>query len=312
MNNPNKSSKEKRKTFLIRTIALFLFAFIILIGAFYLFTLSIPSVTGKCVAVVDVNYPLSVSGSPPGLLDSGYPGSGQLAGAIRDLNGRDDVGAVVFVVNSGGGSVVAGGEIRDAIDELDKPSVSYFREVAASGAYYVASGTDYIISDPNALTGSLGVVTTVLSMEGMFEKLGIETVSIQSGDNKDMGSPYANMSPEQKAIMQSVVDEVFLEFREDIVEGREGRLDMELFDEAMDGRIMTGRQAVRVGLVDEAGDRRNAIMKASELSGHPVDSVDEVKLCPVPLEARGGGMLSSESIIRVLEASSGFPLLRTG
>ncbi len=302
----------KRKTFLIRTIILFLVAFAVLVGAFYLFTLSLPSLAGKCVAVVNVNHPISVSGAPTTLVSEGYPSSAQLAQKIRELNEREDVGAVVFVINSGGGSVVASGEVYDAIQELEKPSVSYFREVAASGAYYIASGTDYIVTNPNALTGSLGVMTTAISMDGMFEKLGIEAVSVQSGENKDMGAPYSNLSSEQREIFQSVVDEVFFEFRKDIIAGRQGKLDMELFEEAMDGRIMTGRQALKVGLVDGTGDRRDAILKASELSGNPVDSVDQVKICPVSISAREGGVMSAASFIDMLEMSANAPSLTSG
>jgi len=197
----------------LRTIGLFFFAFVVLIAVFYVFSLMMPTVTGKCVALVDVNYPLTVSGVPMTLFSDGYPGSEQLAYTIRDLNDREDVGAVVFVINSGGGSVVASGEVYDEVVSMDKPSVSYIKEIGASGAYLIASGTDYIISDPNAITGSLGVITTVTSMQGLFDKIGISGTNIVSGEHKDMGSAYRNLTSEEEEILSALVMEVFEDFK---------------------------------------------------------------------------------------------------
>ncbi len=298
---PMRKKAGKKNVFLVKTILLFLFAFIILIALFYVFSLMLPSLTGKCVATIDINYPLTVGGSPMTIFDPGYPSSDELAGAIRSVNARPDVGAVVFVMNSGGGSVVASGEVYDAVTELEKPSVSYFREVAASGAYEIAAGTDYIVSDPNALTGSIGVVTTIVSMEGMFEKIGVNATSVTSGDHKDMGSSFRNLTPEEEAILLSIVDEVFLEFRSIIVENRGDRLNMALFEEVLDGRILTGRQAKNVGLVDETGKMDDAILKAAQMAGIPARSSEEVRVCPVVIVPGEGSALSAEGAFSFLE-----------
>ncbi|MFH1393962.1 MAG: signal peptide peptidase SppA [Candidatus Micrarchaeota archaeon] len=299
---PTRNKPVGRRAFLIRTIMLFLVLFVMVIAVFYLFSLMLPSVTGKCVAVVDVNYPLTTSGVPATLFSEGYPGSGQLAHTIRELNDRDDVGAIVFVINSGGGSVVASGEIYDSIEELDKPSVSYFREVAASGAYHIASATDYIISDPNAITGSLGVVTTVVSMQGLFDKIGINGTNVVSGEHKDMGSSFRNMSQQEQMILQALVDEVFDDFKSDILRNRQDRMNMPLFEEALDGRIMTGRKAETVGLVDETGNIMDAILKAAHMAGMEAESAEEVRRCPVPVLADEGAMLSADTFLSILEA----------
>jgi protease-4 len=203
--------------------------------------------------------------------------------------------------------VVATREVYYSVDSLNKPSVSYFREVAASGAYYVASGTDYIISDPDALTGSIGVIATFTEMQGLFEKLGINVTVVKSGQYKDIGSPYRNMTDEEKAIMQSLVDEVYQEFRGIVLENRGDRLNRIKFDEVADGRILSGRQAESVGLVDEVGTKKDAIMKAAELGGISAERPEDVRICQVSTGATDAGLFSMEGLLRGLQASAGTP-----
>ena len=287
----------KRKSLILGTAILLATAFIILIALFILMTSLLPSFTGQCVAVVDLNMPLSVEGQPMTLFETGYPGSAEIANYIEQLDEREDVGSVLFIVNSGGGSVVASDEIYNAVKGVEKPKVAYFREVAASGAYYVSSGTDYIISEPNALTGNIGVVAMVISMGGLFDKLGINATAITSGDHKDIGSPYRNMSEEEYQIMQSIVDEIFEEFRNVVIENRGNKLNMPRFNEITDGRIMTGRQALEVGLVDEVGNMDYALMKAAELGGIEAESPADVRVCYVEMIPQEGGLFSAESFI---------------
>lgn len=283
--------------------------FIALVLLFFAFSALSPSLTGKCVAVVDINAPLTVEGEAPSLFAAGYPGSEELAGAIEGINKRDDVGAVLFVFNSPGGSVVATREVYGAVKGLNKPKVAYFREVAASGAYYTATGTDYIVSDPDALTGSIGVIATVTEMGGLLEKIGVNVTAIKSGEHKDIGSPYRNMTSDEEKILQSLIDEVYDEFRSVVVENRKGRLDMARFNEVSDGRVLSGRQALRVGLVDALGTKKDAIMKAAELGGMEASSAEDVRLCPIETAAEKGGLFSVESILSRLQSQSGLPAL---
>lgn len=299
---------ERPRGWLLGTVLVLVLAFIVVIGLFFVFSSLSPLFVGKCVAVVEISEPLTIEGVPPSLFSVGSPGSEQIATTIEGLDKREDVGAVLIVFNSPGGSIVATREIYAAVKGLDKPSVSYFRETAASGAYYVASGTDYIISDPDAITGSIGVIATFTEMSGLLEKLGVNVTEITSGQYKDMGSSFRNMTPEERTMLQELVDEVYREFRDTVVENRRGRLDMAKFDEVADGRILTGRQAERVGLVDETGSKKDAIMKAAELANISAASAGEVRLCPVSTMAEEGGLFSVESLMRGLQASSGFSL----
>ncbi|MEW6748677.1 MAG: signal peptide peptidase SppA [Candidatus Micrarchaeota archaeon] len=294
---------------IIGTALVLLLIFMVIIGLFFVLSALTPSLIGQCVAVVDVDVPLTVEGSPPSIFDAGYPGSEELALTIEGLNERDDVGAVVFVFNSPGGSVVATREVYSAVDELEKPSVSYFREVAASGAYYVASGTDYIVSDPDAITGSIGVITTFTQMQGLFEKIGVNVTTIQSGTHKDIGSSYREMTPEEQAIFQELVDEVYSEFKGIVVKNRGDRLDMALFDNITDGRIMSGRQAYRAGLVDQLGDKRDAIRKAADLSGIEYEDPKDIRTCPITTGMSDGGLFDVSGIFRRMEAYASSPYL---
>ncbi len=290
---------------LLGTALVLVFAFIAIIFLFFGFSALAPSFMGSCVAVVNIDNELTVQGTPQTLFDSGMPGSEDIARSIRELNKRDDVGAVLLVIDSPGGSVVATREIYDAVKSLDKPKVAYFREVAASGAYYVGSGTDYIISDPDALTGSIGVIATVTDMSGLLDKLGVNVTAITSGPHKDIGSSFRDMTPEERQIMQAVVDEIYGEFRGVVLENRKGKLDLDKFNNVSDGRILSGRQAAAVGLVDKVGSKRDAIMKAAALAGIQAGSPDDVKLCEVSPMVQEGGLFSAASVLRQFEAKTG-------
>lgn len=285
------------------TAILLLLAFIILIALFFVLSALGPSLVGKCVAVVDINMPLTIEGSPPSVFGgAGYPGSEELASIIEELDSRDDVGAVLFVFNSPGGSVVATREVYDAVANLHKPTVSYFREVAASGAYYVASGTDYIVSDPDAMTGSIGVIATFTDLQGLLEKIGVNVTAIKSGAHKDIGSPYRNMTDNETRILQAMIDEVYEEFKSVVVRNRGDRLDKSKFEEVTDGRILSGRQAFKVGLVDQLGTKKDAVLMAANLSGMEAEDYKDVRICPVPTAIQDTGLFSVESFVKGLLA----------
>lgn len=279
-------------------------AFIAIVVLFFVFSSIYPMFVGKCVAVVEINDPITVEGSPASIFDAGYPSSEQLATSIESLNKRDDVGAVVFVMNSPGGSVVATREVYASVKGLDKPKVAYFREVAASGAYYVASGTDYIISDPDAITGSIGVIATFTQMSGLLDKIGVNVTEIKSGQHKDMGSSYRNMTADEQVLLQALVDEVYQEFRSVVIENRRGRLDLAKFDEVADGRIMTGRQAEKVGLVDETGTKKDALLKAAQLANISAESAEDVRICQVSTMSEESGLFTLEGLFRSFQVQN--------
>ncbi len=284
--------------------------FIVVIALYFLLSSFNSSLVGKCVAVVNIDQELTVDGTPPSVLGgAGTMGSDQLAQTIEDLNKRDDVGAVLFVMNSPGGSVVATHEVYDAVHGLDKPKVAYFREVAASGAYYVASGTDYIVSDPDAITGSIGVIATFTDLSGLLEKVGVNVTAVKSGQYKDIGSEFRNMTPEESDILQGMINETYQEFRQIVITNRGSRLDAVKFNDVADGRILSGRQAYSVGLVDQLGTKKDAILKAAQMANITAASADDVRLCPVDTSVQSGGLLGLDSLVRFFQARSDTPTL---
>lgn len=293
---------------LLGTAVVLILIFIGAVILFFGFSSLVPSFTGKCVAVVNIDNELAVDGVPPTLFSAGIPGSAEIADSIRALNKREDVGAVLFVINSPGGSVVATREIYEAVKELDKPKVAYFREVAASGGYYVGTGADYIISDPDALTGSIGVIATVTDLSGLLGTLGVNVTAITSGPHKDIASSFREMTPEEQQILQALVDEIYSEFRGVVLENRRGRLDLNKFNEVSDGRVLSGRQAAKAGLVDRTGSRRDAILKAAELAGIDAASADDVRLCAVSVANEEPGLFSAEALLGSLRAKAGVAL----
>lgn len=219
-----------------------------------------------CVGLIKVEGELTTDGGGGGIFAPGVLSSDDYAALIEEAGKRGEVKAVLVEINSPGGSVVASREIYESVKELKKPKVAYFREMAASGGYYAAAGTDYIISDPDAITGSIGARATFVDMSGLFEKIGYNQTVVKSGKHKDMGDPGRPMTGEEINITQGIVNEVFAEFVRAVEEGRGGRLNRSRFSEVLDARIMTGRQAKEVGLVDEVGNRKAALRKAAALA----------------------------------------------
>jgi protease-4 len=293
---------------LLGTALVLIVVFVAVVLLFFGFSSLVPSLTGRCVAVVNIDSELTVEGVQPTLFSAGMPGSEEISDSIRALDKREDVGAVLLVINSPGGSVVATREIYESVKGLDKPKVAYLREVAASGGYYVAAGTDYIVSDPDALTGSIGVIATTMDLSGLLGTLGVNVTAVTSGPHKDMGSSFRNMTPEERQIFQDVVDEIYSEFRGVVLENRRGRLDLDKFNEVSDGRILTGRQAARAGLVDRTGSKRDALLKAAELAGIDAASADDVRLCEVSTAGQEPGLFSAEALLGRLESKAGVAL----
>jgi protease-4 len=176
-----------------------------------------------------------------------------------------DVKAVVLRVDSPGGSVVGSDEIYQQVLAMNKPVVASMGELAASGGYYVSAPADEIFANPGTLTGSIGVISQFINIEGLLEEYGVEVTTVKSGEFKDIGSLFRSMSDEERVSWQSIIDETYQEFVRIVAEGRE--LPIDEVKELADGRIYTGRQAMALGLVDQLGNLSAAVQHAAELGG---------------------------------------------
>jgi protease-4 len=221
-----------------------------------------PVATGPAVAVIRLNGVIS-SGS-----DS-FSSAGITPGLVENLLAQaasnPDVKAVVLHINSPGGSVVASNQIYHMLKDFEKPIVVWMDETAASGGYYIACGTDYVIAHPDTLTGSIGVISQFINAEDLLEEIGVDVVVITTGPRKDTGSLFRDMTEEELAYWQTIIDEVYEEFVDIVAEER--GLPEETVRELADGSVYTGRQALEAGLVDAVGLPQDAIAKAAELGG---------------------------------------------
>jgi len=193
---------------------------------------------------------------------------------LKSFAASDSIKAVVVRIDSPGGGVVPTQEIYTEIEKVrkKKPVIASLGGMATSGGYYVAAACDQIVANPGTLTGSIGVIIELANVEGLMEKLGLKGYNVKSGPYKDIGSPLRPLSPEGKAILQSVVDNVHGQFVRAVAKGRsmeEGRV-----RELADGSIFSGEQAREKGLVDSLGNLEDAIEVASKRAG--IEGVPQV------------------------------------
>jgi protease IV len=219
---------------------------------------------GPAVAVIRVEGAIT-SGRASPFATTLTATSDSIVEQVRRAQEDGSVRAVLLIVNSPGGGVNASDVIYHALQGLDKPLVVLMGDIAASGGYYISMASDHIVAHPNTLTGSIGVISEFPNAEALLENIGVEFVVITSGPRKDFGSPYREMTEEERAYWQAIVDETYADFVRIVAEGR-GMTAAEVAALA-DGRVFTGRQALELGLVDALGYEADAIAAAAELGG---------------------------------------------
>ena len=186
---------------------------------------------------------------------------------IHQYLADDGVKAIILRIDSPGGGVGPSQEIyREVVKAKQKKKIiTSMGAVAASGGYYVACASDLIVANPGTITGSIGVIMQFSNFEELLKKIGVKGVVIKSGEHKDIGSPFREMTPEEKKIMQETLDNVHQQFIQAVADGR--KLDPAKVIPIADGRIMTGEQAKQLGLVDKMGNLQDAIEEAAKLVG---------------------------------------------
>src|SRR5260370_1025138 len=175
---------------------------------------------------------------------------------------------IVLRINSPGGTVAACQEVFWYVSKLKEkgiPVVASMGDVAASGGVYVSMAASEIIANPGTITGSIGVIIRSNDLSDLYHKVGVSAKVVKSGPYKDMLSTYRALSPEEQALLQSVIDDSYEQFVEVVAGAR--RRPAEEIKQIADGRIMTGRQAVGLGLVDSLGGIETAIERAASLAG---------------------------------------------
>ena len=183
-----------------------------------------------------------------------------------DLAQRNpNIKGVLLEINSPGGTVVASKEIADKVKQMNKPVVSYIREIGTSGAYWIASSSNVIVADPLSITGSIGVIGSYLEFSQLLEKYGVTYQRLVSGSYKDTGSPFKELTEEEKKILQSKIDLIHLKFVADVSKNR--NLPIEKVKELSTGMFYLGAEAKYYGLIDELGNEETAINILKEKAG---------------------------------------------
>jgi protease-4 len=177
------------------------------------------------------------------------------------------VKAVVVRIDSPGGAVAPTQEIFEEIvrSKKQKPFIASLGGMATSGGYYIAAACDRIVANPGTLTGSIGVIMQLTNVEELMKKIGVRGVSVKSGPNKDIGSPFQPLSPEGREILQALVDNVHSQFVVAVAKGRS--MEETQVRKLADGRIYSGAQAQKLGLVDQFGTLQDAIEIAAKRGG---------------------------------------------
>ncbi len=203
------------------------------------------------IAIVDVLGPIE--------------GSRETVRTLKKFSKQEDVKAIVLRVDSPGGVVGASQEIHDAVKEANqkKPLVVSMGNVAASGGYYVSAPARKIVATPGTITGSLGVIAQYFMVGELLKKAHLQWEVIKAGKVKDIGSPFRKMTDEERKILSHMTEDIHEQFIEAVATGRKMKVDD--VRNLADGRVVSGRQAQKLGLVDELGGLERAIEIAAKL-----------------------------------------------
>jgi protease-4 len=203
------------------------------------------------------------------IFDSNNINPDTIISLIKKAKENERIKAVIFEINSPGGTVVASKEIADAVKKLDKPKVALIRDIGTSGAYWIASSADNIVADKLSITGSIGVISSYLEFSKLFEEYGITYERIVVGKYKDAGTPYKELTEEERSLILNKlnkINEVFL---------NEIKINRKLKDtkKIETGEFFLGLEAKELGLIDYLGNKEDAINIAKNLS-----NIKEAKL----------------------------------
>lgn len=235
--------------------------------------------SGNKIALISLQGAISSESSG----DNIFGGDTNSAESIRKalLRAIDDnsVKGVLLKINSPGGTVGMSQEIYSTIIRLrkKKPVVVSMSDLAASGGYYISSAADRIYAEPGSLVGSIGVIMNTLNAQKLMnDKLGIQSIVIKSGKFKDLASPYRPMRPEEKALLQNLINNTYQQFLSAIIDGRVNRKDNykvvktplteETLKKYADGRVFTGQIAQQLGFVDSVGGTYEAQKAVREMA----------------------------------------------
>jgi len=237
---------------------------------------------GKKIAVVYAVGPIVTGKGDEEPFGGEMMGSTKMVKALKDAADDKDVVAIVLRIDSPGGSALASDLIWRETQVVKKPIVASMGDVAASGGYYIAMGTDKIFAAPGTITGSIGVVGGKLALKGLYDKVGITTETIQRGKNSGMFSGSGKFTDSERAVIKAMMEETYDQFTTKAAEGR--HMSHEDLIKLAGGRVYTGLEAKSIGLVDELGTLHDAVNEAKKLAGLSKDEKVKIEVLPEPTD----------------------------
>lgn len=191
---------------------------------------------------------------------------------IEEAEADESIQAVIFDIDSPGGTPVASEEIMMAIRDMEKPSVALIREIGASGAYWAASATDTIFASRISSVGSIGVLASYIEFAGTLERYNATYRSLTAGEFKDTGDPFKRLTPAEERMFQEQLDDIHAYFIQSVAENR--GLPEEKVRELANGWVYTGKEALEFGLIDRIGSDNEVIAHLEEQLNTTVDLVE--------------------------------------
>ncbi len=230
------------------------------------------------IAVVRVEGVINAGENGADIWSGSSAGANTLMNQLKKARLDKSVKGVLLRIDSPGGSAAASQEIAEEIQrvkEAGKPVYVSMGDSAASGGYWLAAQGNKIYANPGTITGSIGVYMGYNNVQGLYEKLGVKEEKIKSGPHKDMMSPTREMTPDERALVQAMVDDLYQQFVDVIVKGR--HMDPAKVKQLADGRVYTGRQAKELGLVDELGNYYDALSALAESLGLDTEEIPTIE-----------------------------------
>ena len=254
---------KKEKTnwgFVIMTVAFLTILAFIFTGFVSLFTSDVKSFGGN-VALIPVKGVIMSDGDRDFLFGS-IASSTDIIGQIEKAESNPGIKAIIFEINSPGGAPVASEEIASAVKRINKTTVAWIRDVGASGGYWVASASDYVVASRMSLTGSIGVIASYLEFAGFLEDHNVTYRRLVAGKYKDIGSPLKEITSSEKLLLQKSINQIHDFFVDDVAQNR--GLTKQQTLRISDGLFYTGSEAKELGLVDALGSKSEALRYIEE------------------------------------------------
>jgi len=198
------------------------------------------------------------------------PNTNSILYILEKLRRNPRIKGIILKINSPGGNASSGELIYKSIKRLslEKTVIAYFQEIGTSVGYEIACPAKKIVAPERCLVGSIGVITTKISLKKLFEKIVINLFYVTSGIHKDMFEPHRDLTIREKEILQNISDEIYESFVSHVAEDR--KIPIDEVRKIATGEAFTGKKAKDLNLIDENGDIEDAIKIASELTGVPM------------------------------------------